>query len=62
MTNRDINDIPLDELIADKPRAEHELAPLDATLQSEMLATLAMREAGLRRAAALRASRQHRRG
>ncbi len=61
MANRDINDIPLDELIADKPRQDHELAPLDATLQSEMLATLAMREAGMRRAAALRACRQNRR-
>lgn len=53
---------PVDERFEEPERGIHE-APLDcALLQSEMLATLAMREAGRRRAAALRAARQNRKG
>lgn len=52
---------PVDERFEEPERDIHE-APLDcALLQSEMLATLAMRDAGRRRAAALRAARQNRR-
>lgn len=53
---------PVDERFHEPERDMHE-APLDcALLQSEMLATLAMRDAGRRRAAALRAARQNRKG
>lgn len=53
---------PVDERFVDPERDIHD-APLDcATLQAEMLATLASRDAGRRRAIALAASRKRREG
>lgn len=49
---------PVDERFVEPERDIHD-APLDcATLQAEIIATLAMREAGRRRAAALRKRRE----
>lgn len=49
---------PVDARFIEPERDIHD-APLDcATLQAEMLATLAMRDAGRRRAAALRKRRE----
>lgn len=53
---------PVDERFIEPERDIHD-SPLDcATLQAEIIATLAMREAGRRRAAALAASRKRREG
>lgn len=53
---------PVDERFIQPERDLHD-APLDcATLQAEMIATLAMREAGRRRAVAFAASRKRREG
>lgn len=58
----DINLTPIDVLCAEPERDIHDEAAIDQTLQAEIMATLAQREAFQRRAAALRAARLARRG
>lgn len=57
----DVNLIPVDVLCAEPERDIHDEAAIDQTLQSEIMATLAQREAFQRRAAAIRAARLARR-
>lgn len=58
----DVNLTPIDVLCAEPERDMYAEAAIDATLQAEVMATLAQREAFQRRAAAIRAARLTRRG
>lgn len=58
----DVNLIPVDVLCSEPERDIHDEAAIDQTLQAEIMATLAQREAFQRRAAAIRAARLARRG
>ena len=58
----DVNLTPIDVLCAEPERDMYAEAAIDQTLQAEVMATLAQREAFQRRAAAIRAARLARRG
>lgn len=57
----DVNLTPIDVLCAEPERDMYAEAAIDATLQAEVMATIAQREAFQRRAAAIRAARLARR-